>query len=79
MEEKRLTLKQAHQHLIQQGILQKNGRPYTLIALKKAAERGQLRTRREEAPTPYRTVSIEDLMQWVKDEDLHQRGPRNND
>ena len=72
----RLTLKQAQEWLCERGLGKKNGQPYSLIAIKKAVERQQLPARRENAPTPYNTVTKEDLLAWAFDVDTRKPGPK---
>lgn len=70
----RLTIKQAQELLERSRLFKADGQPYTLVALKKAVAREQLPARLEQAPTPYNTVSLGDLLTWYRDENKHQVG-----
>jgi len=72
----RLTLKQAQEWLCERGLGKKNGQPYSLIAIKKAVEREHLPARLENAPTPYNTVTKEDLLGWAFEADTRKPGPK---
>lgn len=70
MGDRRMTLKQAAEHL------QTTAYKYGLETIKKAVSKGKLPAQLESAPTPYYTVLESDLMAWASNPEIHKAGRR---
>jgi hypothetical protein len=66
----KMTLKQAAE------LLKTTEHPYSLSALKAAAQGGRLKAQKIDGPLTYYLVSEGDLLAWIADKSAHKSGPK---